>query len=156
MEASSKCSSDDRTLYGFKDETLDGEHLDYSKYKGDVVLMVNVATFWGLTKAQYHDLNALVRKFKGPVCSLKVFGVPCNQFGYQEPGEKMEIPNGLKYVRPGNGFVAMFPLLKKREINGEKEDELYTWFKVHELFFFCFFFMCMVNVYSLVQRWVLV
>ena len=45
MEASSKCSSDDRTLYGFKDETLDGEHLDYSKYKGDVVLMVNVATF---------------------------------------------------------------------------------------------------------------
>lgn len=41
----------------------------------------------------------------------------------------MEIPNGLKYVRPGNGFVAMFPLLKKREINGEKEDELYTWFK---------------------------
>lgn len=44
-EASSKCSSDNRTLYEFKDETLNGEHFDYSKYKGDVVLMVNVATF---------------------------------------------------------------------------------------------------------------
>lgn len=78
-------------------------------------------------------MNALVRKFKASVCSLRVFGVPCNQFGYQEPGEGKEIPNGLKYVRPGNNFVPAFPLLRKKEVNGDKEDELYTWLKVYEL-----------------------
>lgn len=37
--------------------------------------------------------------------------------------------NGIKYVRPGNGFVPNFPLFEKRDVNGEKEQEIYTFFK---------------------------
>lgn len=42
--------------------------------------------------------------------------------------------NGLHYVRPGHGFVPNFPLFKKRDVNGEKEDEIYTFFKVSSIF----------------------
>jgi glutathione peroxidase-family protein len=61
---------------------------------------------------------------------LKVFGVPCNQFGLQEPGQGIEIVKSLQYVRPGNGFKPNFDLLVKRDVNGEKEDALFTWLKV--------------------------
>lgn len=37
--------------------------------------------------------------------------------------------NGLKFVRPGYGFVPNFPLFEKRDVNGKKEDEIYTFFK---------------------------
>ena len=41
-----------------------------------------------------------------------------------------EIYNGLKYVRPGNGFEPKFPLFKKISVNGDKEDPMYTFLKV--------------------------
>ena len=64
-------------------------------------------------------------------CGLKIIGFPCNQFGFQEPAaNKNELLNGLKYVRPGHGFVPNFPLFEKREVNGAKEDEIYAFFKV--------------------------
>ena len=49
----------------------------------------------------------------------------------QEPGMTAnEIYNGLKYVRPGNGFEPKFPLFKKISVNGDKEDPMYTFLKV--------------------------
>ena len=59
-----------------------------------------------------------------------MFGVPCNQFGLQEPGEGVEILNTLQYVRPGKGFKPNFDILVKRDVNGKKEDALFTWLKV--------------------------
>jgi len=64
-----------------------------------------------------------------PHCHLRIFGFPCNQFGVQEPGQNSEILNGLKYVRPGNGFVPNFPLSKKLDVNGAKEHKLFTFLK---------------------------
>lgn len=129
-EAASNCSSDHRSLYDYWDKTLAGKvPFKYSKYKPSVFLMVNVATYWGFTKVQYPALNALAARYNHSVCPLRVFGVPCNQFHYQEPGLGEEIPNGLKYVRPGNGFVPMFPLLEKRDVNGLNESNVYTWLK---------------------------
>ena len=68
-------------------------------------------------------------------CGLRIVGFPCNQFGFQEPAEnKYELVNGLKYVRPGHGFEPNFQLFEKRDVNGEKEDEIYTFFKVRGRF----------------------
>ncbi|CAN9514823.1 unnamed protein product [Ophioblennius macclurei] len=60
---------------------------------------------------------------------LTVLGFPCNQFGKQEPGENKEILPGLKHVRPGNGFVPNFLLFEKGDVNGENEQELFTFLK---------------------------
>jgi glutathione peroxidase len=50
----------------------------------------------------------------------------------QEPGANgTEIFNGIQYVRPGSGFVPNFKLFKKIEVNGDKEEPLYTFLKVH-------------------------
>uniref|UniRef100_A0A8C2E4S9 Glutathione peroxidase n=1 Tax=Cyprinus carpio TaxID=7962 RepID=A0A8C2E4S9_CYPCA len=59
-----------------------------------------------------------------------ILGFPCNQFGMQEPGKNIEILSGLKYVRPGNGFVPNFQLFEKVEVNGVNEHALFTFLKV--------------------------
>lgn len=77
-------------------------------------------------------MNALMKQLgRNKHCRLQVVAFPCNQFGYQEPGENAdEIYNGLKYCRPGKGFVPAFPLLSKIDVNGAKEDEIFTFLKV--------------------------
>jgi len=56
--------------------------------------------------------------------------VPCNQFGHQEPAaNRTELYNGLKYVRPGGGFVPAFNVTGRSDVNGKKELELYTFLK---------------------------
>lgn len=75
-----------------------------------------------------------MEKYGGPRedrCGFKILGFPCNQFGRQEPGENPdEILNGLKYVRPGNGFKPVFPLMEKLDVNGAKQHQMYTYLKV--------------------------
>lgn len=57
---------------------------------------------------------------------------PCNQFGKQEPASNGdELMNGLKHVRPGNGFEPTFPFFKKIDVNGEEEHPLYTYLKAY-------------------------
>ena len=54
----------------------------------------------------------------------------------QEPGNGVEIFNAIKYVRPGGGFEANFPIMKKIDVNGVNEHPLYTYMKVtHSLLF---------------------
>lgn len=63
-------------------------------------------------------------------CGFSVLAFPCNQFMYQEPGaNSKEILNGLKFVRPGNGFQPQFPLFQKIQVNGKDEDQIYTFLK---------------------------
>ncbi|XP_029658432.2 glutathione peroxidase 3-like [Octopus sinensis] len=106
---------------------IDGEEVNMSKYKGSVVLVVNVATFCGYA-TQYHEMNELSeKKFKQ---KLEIVGFPCNQFMYMEPGlNKTEIMNGLKHVRPGNGFVPKIDMMKKTDVNGINEHPLFTLLK---------------------------
>lgn len=64
-----------------------------------------------------------------PRCHLQIVGFPCNQFGLQEPAHNDELLNGLKYVRPGHGFVPNFNLTTKIEVNGKKENKIFTFLK---------------------------
>lgn len=57
--------------------------------------------------------------------------------------------NGIKYVRPGNGFVPNFPLFEKRDVNGEKEQEIYTFFKVSSIFIYLFLYFVLSKIENL-------
>jgi len=61
--------------------------------------------------------------------NLEIIGFPCNQFWMQEPSLNHEMLNGIKYVRPGNGFVPNFPITAKIDVNGEHEHPLYSFLK---------------------------
>jgi len=58
-----------------------------------------------------------------------ILAFPCPQFDNQEPGNNNEILNCLKYVRPGGGFVPVFPLFGKVDVNGQDQHPVYTYLK---------------------------
>jgi len=101
----------------FKMKTLAGKEIKLDRYRGHVVLIVNVASECGLTD-QYQQLQALHEKYSSQ--GLKVIGVPCNQFGAQEPGTATEIQAFCK-----NNYGVTFDLLAKVNVNGEKACGLY-------------------------------
>lgn len=83
-----------------------------------VVLIVNVASKCGLTP-QYTGLEALQKEFAGR--GFSVLGVPCNQFGGQEPGSAKEIETFCS-----TNYGVTFPMTEKIDVNGESRHELYT------------------------------
>ena len=101
----------------FKMKTLAGKEIKLEQYQGHVVLFVNVASECGLTD-QYQQLQALHLKFASQ--GLKVVGVPCNQFGAQEPGTAKEIQAFCK-----KNYGVTFDLLAKVDVNGEKACDRY-------------------------------
>ena len=124
------CLRGEGSIHQFNDKTLNGERVNFKNYGDSIILIVNVATFCQYTW-QYYGLNRIQEKYGSDRCGLKILAVPCNQFAHQEPGDTPEeIYNGLKYVRPGRGFEPKMELLKKRDVNGKNEDNLYTWLKV--------------------------
>jgi len=99
-------------------ETLDGKEVNLAKkYKGKVVLLVNVASECGLTK-QYKPLQAIYAKYGEN--GLAIVGVPCNQFGGQEPGSAKEISEFCQA-----NYGVKFDMLAKVDVNGEKACPLY-------------------------------
>ena len=98
---------------------LDGSPLPAERLTGSVVLFVNVASRCGLTP-QYTDLVALQARFAER--GLVVVGVPCNQFGKQEPGTAEEIATFCSTT-----YGVDFPLLNKQDVNGPGRSPLYTW-----------------------------
>ena len=125
------CLPGEYSIHDLRDEDLQGESIDFVNYRDNIILLVNVASFCQYTY-QYLGLNKLQEKYgRNERCGLRILAVPCNQFAHQEPGKNAEeILNGLKYVRPGRGFEPQMLLLKKRDVNGKNEDNLYTWLKV--------------------------
>lgn len=105
------------TALKFKMKTLAGKEIKLDQYRGHVVLIVNVASECGLTD-QYQQLQTLHEKYSSQ--GLKVIGVPCNQFGAQEPGTAKEI---RKFCTANYGVT--FDLLAKVDVNGKKACGLY-------------------------------
>jgi glutathione peroxidase len=116
------------SIYEFRALDLSEKHeIEFEQFEGQVLLIVNVASFWSLTH-QYSELNALQSRYKKH--GFRVLGVPCNQFGHQEPGAtESEILNSLRFVRPGNNFKPNFQLLAKCDVNGVDEIGLYGFLK---------------------------
>lgn len=97
---------------------LDGAPLDLTSYKGKYILVVNVASECGFT-GQYKGLEELYNTYKD---KLMVIGVPCNQFGGQEPGSSEQIQNFCEL-----NFGVTFVLTEKVKVKGEQQHQLYKW-----------------------------
>jgi len=98
---------------------LDGTPLSKDQLVGKAVLFVNVASQCGLTP-QYRGLQDLYAAQRDQ--GLVVVGVPCNQFGAQEPGSSDEIAEFCEV-----NYGVQFPLLDKQEVNGPGRSPLYRW-----------------------------
>jgi len=98
---------------------IDGKDVALSKFKGKVVLFVNVASECGYTP-QYKGLQELYNKHAKD--GLVIIGVPCNQFGAQEPGSDKEIAEFCT-----KKYNVTFPMLSKVEVNGPGACELYKY-----------------------------
>lgn len=96
----------------------------FSALEGKVVLIVNVASKCGFTP-QYEGLEALYKEYKDQ--GLEILGFPCNQFGHQEPGSSEEI---VEFCSLNYGVT--FPIMKKIDVNGSKEDPVYHYLKLQK------------------------
>lgn len=96
---------------------LDGKPLELSNLAGTVTLIVNVASRCGLTP-QYTGLERLQERFGGE--GFTVLGVPCNQFGGQEPGTAEEISEFCSTT-----YGVTFPMTEKVDVNGAERHPLY-------------------------------
>jgi glutathione peroxidase len=105
------------SLYDIPLRTLSGAETSLGEYKGKTVLVVNVASKCGATP-QYTELENLQRKYASR--GFTVLGVPCNQFGGQEPGTTEEIQ---KFCSTTYGVT--FPMLDKAEVNGDNRHPLF-------------------------------
>ena len=97
---------------------LNGNPIDLKKFKGKKILFVNVASECGFTP-QYADLQKLHETYSDQVT---VIGLPCNQFGKQEPGTPEEIHEFCSV-----NFGVTFLMTEKIEVKGDNQHPLYQW-----------------------------
>lgn len=109
------------SIYDFQVETIDGKTQTLGEYKGDVMLIVNVASKCGYTP-QYEGLEKLYSTYKDK--GFAVLGFPCNQFRGQEPGTNAEIKEFCQAT-----YGVEFPMFSKIEVNGENAHPLYKYLK---------------------------
>ena len=118
VSAASKMEKKVPAALSFTMKGIDGKDVELSKYQGKVVLFVNVASKCGYTK-QYTGLQALNEKYGKD--GLVIIGVPCNQFGKQEPGTNEEIKQFCS-----SKYNVTFPLFDKIDVNGDNRHPLYV------------------------------
>ena len=106
------------SLYDIPVTTLAGETTDLSAYRGKVLLIVNTASQCGFTP-QYAGLEALYRQYKDK--GFAVLGIPCNQFGGQEPGSEADIASFCE-----KNYGVSFPLFAKVDVNGPNAHPLFV------------------------------
>lgn len=97
---------------------IHGKETSLGAYKGQVLLVVNVASKCGLTP-QYKALEAVHQKYKGK--GFSVLGFPCNDFGSQEPGTNQEIKEFCS-----TKYAVTFPLFDKLHVKGPEQHKLYA------------------------------
>ena len=114
-------ADNNKSFFDFKINSIDGNEINFSEYKGKSFLIVNVASQCGFTK-QYDDLQKLYEDYKER--GLVVIGIPSNQFGSQEPGSEAEIKNFCE-----TNFNINFPMTSKYEVKGDNAHPIYIWAK---------------------------
>lgn len=106
------------TVYHFEMKKIDGTPTKLDAYKGDVLLIVNVASQCGLTP-QYAALEKAFETYSDK--GFEVLGFPANEFGAQEPGTNAEIKNFCE-----TKFNVKFPMFEKIVVKGEGQHPLYA------------------------------
>ena len=106
------------SLYEVQLQSLTGQTIDLAAFKGKHLLFVNVASKCGFTP-QYKDLQKLHETYKD---ELVIIGVPCNQFGEQEPGDASEIESFCEV-----NYGVTFLITEKVDVKGKNQHPLYQW-----------------------------
>ena len=110
--------NDLKSIYEIKINDIWGDAIELNDFKGKYILFVNVASECGFT-GQYKDLQKLHEEYGS---KLVVIGVPCNQFGGQEPGESHEITAFCT-----EKYSVTFLMTEKIEVKGSNQHPLYKW-----------------------------
>lgn len=106
------------SIHSFKVKSIEGGTIDFSKFKGKKILVVNTASKCGYTP-QYEALEKVYEQYKD---KLVIVGFPANNFGGQEPGSDGEIQEFCKAR-----FGVSFPLASKVSVKGDDTAPIYQW-----------------------------
>ncbi|WP_424198832.1 glutathione peroxidase [Algibacter sp.] len=106
------------SVYDIKINALNGKPIELSQFKGKHILFVNVASKCGFTP-QYKDLQELYNQYQD---KIQIIGVPCNQFGGQEPGNAETITSFCEM-----NYGVTFLITEKIDVKGKNQHPLYTW-----------------------------
>ena len=113
-----------KTIYDFSVKDADLNDVPLKNYQKKVLLIVNVASYCGLTY-QYKGLEDLYKKYKS--MDFEILGFPCNQFAMQEPGTNQEIK---EFCDANYGIT--FKIFNKIRVNGAKADPFYNFLKLEK------------------------
>ncbi len=106
-----------KSVYDFTMKDIDGKEVNFARYKGKVLLIVNVASECGYTP-QYKDLETLFKKYKDK--GFMILGFPANNFGEQEPGTDPEIKAFCE-----KNYGVTFDIFSKITVKGNDRHPLY-------------------------------
>ena len=106
------------SIYDFKVKSIEGGVIDFAKYKGKKIMIVNTASQCGNTP-QYAELEAMYKKYGN---KLVIIGFPANDFGAQEPGSNQEIKEFCT-----KKYAVSFPMAAKITVKGDEMSPLYQW-----------------------------
>ncbi|KAF9681328.1 hypothetical protein SADUNF_Sadunf06G0214600 [Salix dunnii] len=112
----------EKSIHDFTVKDIDGKDVALSKFKGKVLLIVNVASKCGLTSSNYSELTHVYEKYKTQ--GFEILAFPCNQFGGQEPGSNPEIKQFAC-----TKYKAEFPIFDKVDVNGPSTAPVYQFLK---------------------------
>lgn len=107
-----------KSIYSVKINSLDGRPIDFRNFKGRHLLIVNTASKCGFT-SQYKQLQHLHESYSK---TLTVIGVPCNQFGKQEPDDAAAITSFCEI-----NYGVSFLMTEKVDVKGKNQHPLYQW-----------------------------
>ena len=112
------------SIHQFTVEDIEGNLFDFSALEGKKIIIVNVASYCGLTP-QYKDLQELYDKYKDK--NLVIVGFPANNFLSQEPGSNESIQTFCSAK-----YGVTFPMMAKISVKGNKQHPIYTWLTSEE------------------------
>lgn len=110
---------ENKNLYSFTVQDIDGNEYPMSQLKGKKVMIVNVASKCGFTP-QYKGLEKLYRKYKDK--GFVIIGFPANNFAHQEPGSNKEIKSFCSL-----NYDVTFPMMAKISVKGRDKAPVYQW-----------------------------
>jgi glutathione peroxidase-family protein len=110
------------SFFDLKANDIHGKLLDFGKFRGQVTLVVNVASECGYTDSHYRSLVKLYKQIDSKPINILAF--PCNQFGQQEPGTANEI---LEFVEDEYGVE--FTMMEKVDVNGPNASIVFKYLK---------------------------
>jgi len=106
------------SFYSLSAVDIDGNLINFNKYKGKKLLIVNVASKCGYTH-QYKDLQELHKKYND---KITILAFPSNNFGFQEPGSNDQIETFCE-----KNYGVEFQLFEKSNVRGNKINDVYKW-----------------------------